>query len=439
MTRLPDVEQPPSFSPPRPAPGDSISLARARWLRWRWTVATAGAVLLALAGLVAHGDLWELIGVYHLDPYFADLAAVFAAGQAHVAGLDVYQINPFDPFGRPHVYGPLWLLSGPLGLTVADAMWAGALLGFAFLAVALLAAAPRTPGAALVTTLVLLSPPVLLGVNRANNDLVIFLLFAVAAVLAARSGRWRVASGAGILVLAAALKYYPLVALPALAARPGRIRQLALLGLACAAVFAVIWWVQRADFDQALAIAPRPKTIFAYGFSLIPYAWDNHVMHRGWHLAGMALGALVAGGLLWGGGRNAWSAIPLLGARAFCAVAGGTSWVFCYFANTNYPYRTILLLLVLPCWLALAAERGDVKAARTGRGMCSLFLLSLWLAAPKNWWAEIFLSGNADAPRASYWVVAVFGAEQILWLTLTAAVAVSLAGWAWRRAQAGPI
>lgn len=439
MSRLPDVEPPPSPVPSLHVASDSFSAARACWQRWRWTAACGGAVLVALAALIAHGDWWELIGVFHLDPYFADLAAIFAAGQAQVAGLDVYQVNPFDPFGRPHVYGPLWLLSGPLGLTVADAAWVGALLGLAFLAVALVAAAPRTPGAALVTALVLLSPPVLLGVDRANNDLVIFLLLAVAAALAVRVGPVRRVSGAAILVLAAALKYYPLVVLPALAARPGKLRGLALLGLGCAAVFAVIWWWQRADFAQALAIAPRPKTIFAYGFALIPYAWDNHVMHRGWHLVGMAAGALVAGGLLWGGWRKCWTAIPLFGARAFCAIAGGASWVFCYFANTNYPYRTVLLLLVLPCWLLLAAEREDAAVARAGRRLCALFVLSLWFAAPKNWWAEIYLSGNADAAAASRWVVAVFGAEQMLWLTLTVAVAVSLIGWAWRRAQTGPI
>lgn len=410
----------------------------ALWLRWRWTAACGAAVLVGLTGLLAHGGLWEWLGVYHLKPYFADLAAVLAAGQAQVAGRDIYQPNPFDPFNRPHVYGPLWLVTGPLGLTAGDAVWLGALLGLAFLLVAVGLAAPRTPAAAWVTGAILLSPPVLLGLERANNDLVIFLLLAAAGGLATAGTRLRPALGGALLVLAAALKYYPLVAVPALAARPGRLRVLAAAGVVCGGLFGALWWAQHEDFSRALAIAPRPTTVFAYGFSLLPFGWEHLAGHRVALLVGFALGAGLALALLWPRRRALWTLLPLHGGRAFCAVAGGGAWLLCYFANTNYPYRAVLLLLVVPCWLARAGDAGEPGPARLGRSLCALLLAALWLAAPKFWWSEVYLSKGAAAAGAGHWLVGVFGFEQMLWLFLTVALGVSLAGWAWRRGKAGP-
>lgn len=404
------------------------------WQRWRWTAAAAAAVLVGLTGLAAHGELWDWLGVLHMKPYFADLAAVLAAGQAKMAGRDVYLPNDFDPFRRPHVYGPLWLVTGPLGLTAGDALWLGALLALAFLFVALVLAAPRTPAAAALTVAVLLSPPVLLGVERGNNDLIIFLLVAAAGWAVARQSAARQAAGAGLLVLAAALKYYPLAAVPALAARPGRIRTLAALGVTCGLVFAALFWWQREDFSRAMAITPRPTTIFAYGFSILGYSWTSLAMHRFWHVAGFLVGVALAAGALWPARRSLLGSIPLLGGRAFCAAAGAAMWVFCYFANMNYPYRTVLLLLVLPCWLP---RSGDAEPARVRVGL--LFAVALWLAMPKSLWADLYQMGGPGAGRAASWLVGVYGVEQALWLALTLATGAMLGGWAWRRWQAGPL
>jgi len=408
------------------------------WQRWRWTVACGAAVAVGLVGLVAHGDLWDWLGVHHMSPYFADLAAVLAAGQAKVAGHDIYQPNPFDPFYRPHVYGPLWLVTGPLGLTVGDALWLGAVLVLAFLVVALCLAAPRTPSAALVTGAILLSPPVLLGMERANNDLVIFLLLAGAGWLAAANRRIHRPLGAALIVLAGALKYYPLVAVPALAARPGRLRHLAAVGVACGLLFGGLWWLQHEEFSRALAIAPRPSTLFAYGFSLLPFSWEQLAPHRAALFAGFVLGAGLASALLWPLRRALWTALPLHGWRTFCAVAGGSAWLLCYFATTSFPYRAVLLLLVLPAWLAWAGEKVDTLQARLGRSLCALLLCVLWLAAPKHWWTEIYLA-SAGASSAGNWLVTVFGGEQVLWLFISGAIGVSIAGWAWRRWREGPL
>ncbi|MDP1580000.1 MAG: hypothetical protein Q8M02_06960 [Candidatus Didemnitutus sp.] len=400
---------------------------------WRWTTLSGAVVLLVLFALVAHGELWEVFGVFHMRIYFADLMAILAAGQAHVAGLDVYESNPFDPLGRPHVYGPLWLLSGHLGLTVSDAWWMGLLLALLFLVMALRVLAPRSFGASLVVVLVLLSPPLLLGLERGNNDLVIFLLLAGAGSAGASAIRWRQAEELALLVLAAVLKFYPLVALMSLWSRAGELRRIfGKAGLAVL-IFGGLWWLQREGFSRGLAISPRPETVFSYGFSLLFGTWKLLVMH--WELlsAGMVCGGVLVVTLLWRSWVVLWHSLPLWGVTTSWAVAGGASWLFCYLVNTNYQYRAVLLLLVLPWWLALGSETVEHAVARLGRRLCALLVAALWIAAPKYWWAEFFQETEFTATPGTPWVVFIFGIEQMLWLALSAAIAVGLTGWAWRR------
>ncbi len=399
----------------------------------RWTALSGAVVLLVLFALVAHGEIWEVFGVFHMRLYFADLMAILAAGQAHVAGLDVYQSNPFDPLGRPHVYGPLWLLCGKLGLTVSDAWWMGLLLAMIFLAVALRMLNPRSLGAAIVVVMALLSPPILLGLERGNNDLMIFLLLAWAGTAVTSVLRWRQGEGVALIVLAAALKFYPLVALASLWARGGNVRRFVGKMGGAVLVFGGLWWLQREGFSRGLAAAPRPETIFSYSFSLLFTAWEPLAAHRALLGGGLLVGAIPVILLLWRRWGALWHSLPLWGVTTAWAVAGGATWLFCYLANTNYQYRAVLLLLVLPWWLALGSANVDRATAALGRRLCALLVAALWIAAPKYWWAEFFQETEFTATPGTPWVVFIFGIEQMLWLALSVAIAVGLTGWAWRR------
>lgn len=414
-------------------------MSEAVWQRWRWTAAAGAAVALALLAFFAFPSAWEFVGVYPMPRPFADLVAILASGEADVAGQDVYRANPIDPFGRPHVYGPLWLVTGRLGLEVADAAWVGALLAAAFVVAALLLVGPRTASAAAVTAALLLSPPVLLGLERANNDLVIFLLLALAGAVVARAPRGAALSAAGAVVLAAALKYYPLAAVGALAARDGRLRRALGIGAACVAAFALLMWWQRDGVGRSLAVAPRPATIFAYGAPLLGYGWTGFADFRPWLLLGGGISLAAAGLAVGPVAAKLWTALPLIGTRTACAVAGGLSWLVCYAATPNYHYRAVLLLLVLPAWLGWAGESEIPERRRLARGLCALFLAAAWLAAPKLWWHQVLVANGPDAERAARWMTTVFATEQVLWLALSACVAAMLAGWGWRRFRAGPL
>ena len=78
-----------------------------------------------------------------------------------------------------------------------------------------------TVGAAGLYALALLSPPVLLGLERTNTDLLVFALLVLAAPLCARAFPSRCA-GYGLIVVAAMLKLFPIAALVPLV-HPSRI------------------------------------------------------------------------------------------------------------------------------------------------------------------------------------------------------------------------
>lgn len=401
--------------------------------RWRWSVLSAAAVVALFLLLVRWEFGWHVVGLFHLRPFFTDLVAILAAGDAQRAGLDIYQANPFDPFGRPHVYGPWWLALGKLGCTTHDAWWLGSLLGLAFIGVTLWLHAPRTWRGALLTVALLISPPVLLGIERANNDLVVFLLLAAAAALLVRRATWAGIAAAATLVFAAVLKFYPLAALAGLLARRDRVSRLCLTVACSLAAFAALWWQQRDDFFRAFALAPRPDTFLAYGARLIFATWSRGPEVRLWLVLGYAVGGGLAFLCLWRGRSALGRLITGDDLVSFAAVLGGSCWLFCYFANNNYPYRAVLLLLVVPAFLRLARDAApEVRAC--GRGLCALLLAVLWFAAPR-WWAINWLRyaepQSSSAPLHT--LLPIIGAEQVLVIALSGALLYGLVVWAWRR------
>lgn len=397
---------------------------QAAWQRWRWALLAAAVTLGGFTALLVFPSAFRLLGLREMNPVFADLVAVLAAGEAAQQGIDVYRGNPLDPFNRPHVYGPAWLFTGSLGLTRSDTGWLGTLLALGFIAAAVALCAPRTPRAALLTVAVLLSPPVVLALERGNNDLVIFLLLAGAAALVGRSGRLALPAAAATLVAAAALKFYPLVCLPALAAQRAGLRRAWPWMLAGALAFGAVWFAQRADLARVFALAPEPATIFAYGLRLGDVTWQLLAGERFWLLLG-ATPVLAAGS--WWILRSApalRALVPLHGVAAAAAVAGAAGWVFCYAWTTNFPYRVLLLLLVVPLLLRAEAPRA------AGHLLAGLLALG-WLIAPLDWCATAL---DMDATRTMLLHLLAFltGAQQALAFIFSAAVAVALLGWARR-------
>ncbi|MGH7561472.1 MAG: hypothetical protein ACRENB_10675, partial [Gemmatimonadales bacterium] len=208
-----------------------------------------------------------------------------------------------------------------------------------------------SPGEGVLGALILLSPSVLLGVERANGDLLLFLLVLGAALLVARGGA-RLAGGLGLVFAGAMLKLYPIAAAAsALLHRRGW-----RIVVVTVALFAVYAAATRNDIRRVSAATPRPVHL-AYGSAVLPTAWAARVAQRDpgtmnrlrpwvrvarWGVPAVLLGIAV---LLSPRSGPVELSSDAAGA-AFLAGAG--IYGLTYVLGNNWDYRLIFLILCLP-------------------------------------------------------------------------------------------
>lgn len=398
-----------------------------------WGMATAAAVGLVLCLCVLHEPLWSVLGVNGMRPYFADWYAILAASDARAAGADPFAVpNSYDPFGRPHIYGPWWLELWRLGLTRDDNGWMGVTLVLATVVACVGWLRPSGPGTALLALSLLISPAFMLGYERGNNDLVVLLLLLGAGGLlartAARREAWVGGWVTGVLGLAAALKFYPVAALPMLAERVP-MRRAIRLGGALGVAGALGVWFYKVEIARALGGVPALSTGHGFGLRVLGFFWSNPSVSQTFLNLGILSG--VAAGV-WLIVKERRAPIPL-GWRAGGFAAGAWSWVFCYLAGFSFAYRAVLLVLPAGVWL-----HALVRGPRASRGAAGLALGSLlvmvWLTTLYGWMNSGLSSTGVRA--ASY----LLGLQNGLALGLTAylgrVAAVRLVR-AWRR-RTGP-
>lgn len=339
-----------------------------------FTIGSITAVLAFVTTCGALPQMWEWFGVSLLSFHFGDLHAVLAASDAHAMGLNPYAIpSPFDPLGRPHVYGPWWLWMHVLGLTRADVFWLGAGLCVATVITLAVVLRPATGRQALAAILLLASPPLLLSYERGNNDLVVVLSLVLAGV--AGVGSWGAMLQGLVIWAAAILKLYPIAALPLLAV--GRDWRRAVLGVAGTLFLtALAVWIWRADFRTVIDLVPRPNTFYGFGLKVIVALWS---MFDTKARATFALGFVVALAVtVWSGSWKRSAREEMVrGNTAGWFVAGGATWVFCFLTNANFPYRVALLALVAAAWFRMWRHGGEHASA--GRGLVLLLLTMTWL------------------------------------------------------------
>lgn len=139
---------------------------------------------------------------------FLDTHAVLSAIECHRRGIDVYVENPCDALGRIHVYSPLWLSASALPITTA---WTPA-VGLGSVALFLLSLTLLPPGRGWwqtgVITLGTISSTTAFAIERANIDIVVFLLAVLVARLVQHSRGLRLL-GYSVALLSGMLKFYP--------------------------------------------------------------------------------------------------------------------------------------------------------------------------------------------------------------------------------------
>ena len=165
-------------------------------------------VLILLGG---HSKWYEL-GVRQMSPVFADLRSVTSAWECTREGIPILPRNPCDPWDRPANYPRLWMAPAFLGLGQGSTFGLGLGIDALFLFSALAIIPRQSPRfETAIYGLAICSPAVMLGVERANVDLMLFALL-VAAIFLLRRGRLGTVTSHALVLLGGLLKLFPILA-----------------------------------------------------------------------------------------------------------------------------------------------------------------------------------------------------------------------------------
>lgn len=372
-----------------------------------------------------HPSLLPAVGVNYFGVWFLDSFAVLASNDALARGLDVYAANPLDYLQRPHVYSEWWLSLGQLGLTRKDNFGFGLGLVLAFFAVALAGLRPRNYRELLWYLAVMCSSPVLLAVQRANNDLVIFLvLAAVVPCLGSPSGLLRLTAG-WLIAFATGLKFYPAAAGLLLCSRGNASPRSARLGLGVgiAAILAVLVMLKN-DLARLGTLLPHVK---AEG--LMTFGAGNLLSFFGWSggqalVAGAGVAGLVAAAFFqWGpreesvvasSDRPGWLKFGL----------GATLLTACFFTGMNFAYRWIFALWLAPFLWQASHEEVSPRLRRFAVWTAVLLIVALWADAAAAF-TLTRLGGKVTGENLVRWADRFFLVEQ----PFTWAFFICLIGW----------
>jgi hypothetical protein len=374
-----------------------------------WPVVFALFVACWLSFFFSHPTALNSVGVGHYriqvgpdifsEIWFSDTRAILASNDAVTAGADPYELNRLDYFGRPHSYGPLWLYLRHFGLTRADSFLVGlTLVGF-FVAIAVAYLRPGSPGRVLWCIAVFCATPVLAAIERANNDLVIFLLLTplVPCLLSARKPlRWLAIP---MLVFATALKYYPIVAGIVLFAN-GSVRETRWRLIMTALASALVAWHVLLHVPNTKSL-PAPHGILSFGGVAVFNEFGMHGIGPQLVVAGIGLVAIF---LWWRSSVfSGWHPLAEMPRDWMYFILGGTVLSGCFFVGEHHAYRWIFAIWMAPLLPSLQNDIRVPQAVRTlARVTAALLLVMLWGEAMavflmRHWQYEVML-------RAFHWV-----------------------------------
>ena len=341
--------------------------------RWVWSLLVALATAMVW---VAYGCLpsWQrATGIYDTGKLFWDLDGLLASGEAARKGLNPFLPNPLDFYHRPHVYTEWWLITGRVGLVRAHTLGIGSALMALTLTSALWFLKPVGGRQAGLMVLVLISPAMLMALDRANNDLVVFILMGAAfSFLGKRVGAIR-ALGVLLLTLTVILKYYPLAALIVLLDARSR-REFVGWILLGGLLVLIAWPALEPGLRAAFKYRPNPEWIYAFG---APVIFRNLEVKAPLFL--IALGLSLVAAIAFRSLRGTWGNSPAstqsdLAELGF--VGGAAMLVGCFVLGSSYAYKFVFCLWLLP-WLWRSPVAG--AAARWRDATLVLLMTVLWL------------------------------------------------------------
>jgi hypothetical protein len=421
------------------------------WLCRFLPAGSALVLFLAMSWLYrkGHGEVYDNIlrswGILPFQFPFLDISGWLAAWECARQGIDVISFDPCDLLYRGYGSSPLWLAAAAVPLGVANTTAVGWALDVVFImSLSLLPPATRP----LELTLVLaatMSTMVVFALERANADVLLF-IFALAAVFLSEGGLAARLLGYCVALLAALLKYYPIMLL--IMVFRERITVFLVVVLIMAGSLAIFWMENHREILRGLpTISSGRYDTDLFAAKNLPVliglmvekaaAPSRFAAAAGWVVTGGLYGGLAGAALTicrrlsgFAALRAAISELP--DGERVLMVIGSAVIAGCFFAGQSIGYRGVFLLLVMPGLLALSrtAIRG-LRALCLGSAIVIVLLMwgeclrqaldggfGFWLLRELGWWWSVsvmlalvadFLLESPAVRGASAW----FGRQQV--------------------------
>ena len=341
---------------------------------YRFAATIAGLlVFFSMSWLYAFGDrsIYEqILTAYGIWPFrfpFVDISAWLAVWECARQGVDVISANPCDVLQRSYSSSPLWIAASAIPLGVRDTPAVGWFLDLVFLMSLSLLPPPRYFRELILVLAATLSTMVIFALERANPDVLLFIMALAAGVLAECRLFMRLL-GYLVALVAALLKYYPIMVL-AIVLRE-RISIFAAIVAVIAGSLAAFWIEYHVDIARGLpTIARGAYNTDLFAAKNLPFLLAEAVGSAAEpsSLAPLAQ-RIVAGGLyamLVGISvticRRLLSFAELRSALALLTpferifrVIGSAVISGCFFAGQSIGYRGVYFLMVMPGLLAIS-------------------------------------------------------------------------------------
>jgi hypothetical protein len=363
---------------------------------YRFAPTLAGLlVFFSMSCLYMFGDrnlYGQILIWYGISPFrfpFLDISAWLAVWECARQGVDVIAANPCDVLQRSYSCSPLWIAGSAIPLGVSDTPMVGWLLDLIFLLSLSLLPAPGRLFELILMLAATLSTMVVFALERANPDVLLFLMALTTGVLAEGHLFLRIL-GYLLALLAALLKYYPIMILLIIFRETKSIfTVLSLLIMGCLALFWAEYHVDIARGLPSIAHGPYNTDLFAAKNlpSLLGEAAESAAAPSTW---APLVQRIVTGGLyaiLLGFGLTICRRLsgidqlrPALASltrpeRVFLVI-GSAVIAGCFFAGQSIGYRGVYFLLVMPGLLAISRTSGaDIRKISLGTSVVIVALM----------------------------------------------------------------
>jgi hypothetical protein len=165
---------------------------------------------------IPYTKIWKSLGIPTMPPLFADLRIVLSGFECTRLGYDVLYDLPCNPYQNGQTslpYPRLWMKLEWLGLNQSHTFFLGILMAISFYLVTLAFIGKLNRYEAIIYSLILCSPPIMLLIERANVDIIIYVLLFLSLLIVQRHSLLMRCVGYITLLLPTALKLTPVFSL----------------------------------------------------------------------------------------------------------------------------------------------------------------------------------------------------------------------------------